>query len=243
MLSILHKELNVFFSSLTAYVVIGVFLVTMGLFLWVFPDYSVLDYCYATLEQLFSLAPWIFTFLIPAITMRTLAEEKQTGTIEFLMTKPVKSSSVILGKYLACVLLIIFALLPTLLYYYTIYTLGSPVGNLDSGAVWGSYLGLVLLGATYASIGMFASSLTHNQIVAFMLAAFLCFIFHWGFYYISSLPFFIGSLDSIIQNLGIESHYLSISRGVIDSRDIIYFFTVISIFLGLTYVSVVRGER
>lgn len=235
MVEILKKELNMFFSSLTAYIVIGVFLVVMGLFMWVFPEYSVLEYCYATMEQLFSMAPWIFVFLVPAITMRSLAEETQTGTIEFLITKPVKLFHIILGKYLACVLLIAFALLPTLLYYYTIYELGSPKGNLDSGAIWGSYLGLFLLGALYASIGLFASSLTNNQIVAFMLAAFLCFFCHWGFYYLSSLPVFLGSSDDIIQMLGIDYHYNSISRGVIDTRDIIYFLSFIALFLGLTH--------
>jgi ABC-2 type transport system permease protein len=235
MIEILKKELNMFFSSLTAYIVIGVFLVVMGLFMWVFPEYSVLEYCYATMEQLFSMAPWIFVFLVPAITMRSLAEETQTGTIEFLITKPVKLSHIILGKYLACVLLIAFALLPTLLYYYTIYELGSPKGNLDSGAIWGSYLGLFLLGSLYASIGLFASSLTNSQIVAFMLAAFLCFFFHWGFYYVSSLPIFLGSSDDIIQMLGIDYHYNSISRGVIDTRDIIYFLSFIALFLGLTH--------
>ncbi len=236
MVEILKKELNMFFSSLTAYIVIGAFLVVMGLFMWVFPDYSVLEYCYATLEQLFQMSPWIFVFLIPAITMRSLAEEKQTGTIEFLITKPVKLMHIIFGKYLAAVLLIIFALLPTLIYFYTVYELGSPKGNLDSGAVWGSYLGLILLGASYASIGLFASSLTNNQIVAFMLAAFLCFFFHWGFFYLSKLPVFLGATDNFIQMLGIDYHYNSISRGVIDSRDVIYFLSFIGFFLGLTFL-------
>lgn len=242
MIQILQKELNMYFSSLTAYIVIGVFLVVMGLFMWVFPEYSVLEYCYATMEQLFSMAPWIFVFLVPAITMRSLAEETQTGTIEFLITKPIKLSNIILGKYLACVLLIGFALLPTVLYYYTIYDLGSPRGNLDSGAVWGSYVGLFLLGAAYASIGLFASSLTNNQIVAFMLAAFLCFFCHWGFFYLSSLPVFLGSSDDFIQMLGIDYHYNSISRGVIDSRDILYFLSFIILFLGLTYTKVAKRD-
>ncbi len=235
MIEVLSKELNMYFSSLVAYIVIGVFLLVMGLFMWVFPDYSVLEYCYATMEQLFDMAPWVFIFLVPAITMRTIAEETQTGTIEFLITKPMQLIQIILGKYLACVLLIAFALLPTLLYFYTIYELGSPKGNLDSGAVWGSYLGLFLLGATYASIGLFSSSLTNNQIVAFMLAAFLCFFCHWGFFYMSKLPIFLGSTDGFIQALGIENHYHSISRGVVDTRDIIYFLSFISLFLGLTY--------
>ncbi len=237
MLEILKKELNMFFSSLTAYIVIGVFLIVMGLFMWVFPDYSVLEYCYATLEQLFSMAPWIFVFLIPAITMRSLAEEKQSGTIEFLITKPIGLSKIVFGKYLASVLLIVFALLPTVLYYYTIYQLGSPKGNLDAGAVMGSYLGLFLLGAAYASIGLFASSLTKNQIVAFMLAAFLCFFCHWAFFYLSKLPVFLGSTDDFLQMFGMDYHYNSMSRGVIDTRDLIYFISFIALFLGLTIIS------
>lgn len=223
-----------FFSSLAAYIVIGIFLLVMGLFIWVFPDYSVLDYCYATLEQLFSMAPWIFVFLVPAITMRSIAEETQTGTIEFLLTKPVPVAQIVIGKYLACLCLILFALLPTLLYYYTVYDLGSPRGNLDSGAVWGSYLGLLLLAAVYTAIGLFSSSLSNNQIVAFIIAAFLCFFCHWGFFYLSKMPVFLGSWDSLVQALGVEAHYSSISRGVVDSRDIIYFMSMVVLFLGLT---------
>ncbi len=242
MLEILKKEVNMYFSSLTAYIVIGVFLVIMGLFLWVFPDYSILEYCYATLEQLFSMAPWIFVFLIPAITMRSLAEEKQNGTIEFLITKPTRLVDIIGGKYLSAILLILFALIPTLLYFYTVYQLGSPKGNIDVGAVSGSYLGLFLLGAAYAAIGLFASSLTNNQIVAFMLAAFLCFFCHWGFLYLSKLPVFLGSSDDFVQFLGIDYHYNSISRGLIDSRDIIYFISFIALFLGLTYYQLEKEQ-
>lgn len=238
MLQVLQKELNMFFSSLAGYIVVGVFLVVMGLFMWVFPDYSVLEFCHASMGQLFDMAPWIFVFLVPAITMRSIAEEKQTGTIEFLITKPVHLLQIILGKYLAVVLLIIFALLPTILYYYTIYELGSPKGNLDSGSVWGSYLGLLFLGGVYAAIGLFASSLTKNQVVAFMVAAFLCFFFHWGFFYLSKLPVFLGSADRFIQTLGIEYHYQSMSRGVIDTRDVIFFLTYIAAFLGLTQLKI-----
>lgn len=234
MIHVLQKELNMFFSSLAGYIVIGVFLVVMGLFMWVFPDYSVLEFCYASMGQLFDMAPWILVFLVPAITMRSIAEEAQTGTIEFLITKPIRLIQIVLGKYLACVLLVIFALLPTLLYYYTIYELGSPKGNLDSGAIWGSYLGLVFLGAVYAAIGLFASSITKNQVVAFMLAAFLCFFCHWGFFYLSKLPIFLGSSDRFVQMLGIEYHYHSMSRGVIDMRDVVFFLSYIAIFLGLT---------
>ncbi len=242
MIRIFGKELNTFFSSLTAYIAIGVFLVITGLFLWVFPDYSLLDYCYATLDQFFDIAPWIFTFLIPAITMRTLAEEKQTGTIEFLVTKPLTIRDIVLGKYLACLALVAFAILPTLLYFYSISDLGSPKGNVDTGAILASYFGLLLLGGAYASIGLFTSSLTKNQIVAFMSAAFLCFFLHWGFYYISALPVFFGNSDAFVQSLGIENHYYSISRGVIDTRDLVYFLSVIIFFLGLT-IAVLSGKK
>ncbi|MFK7810255.1 MAG: gliding motility-associated ABC transporter substrate-binding protein GldG [Saprospiraceae bacterium] len=237
MWSIFIKEIQSFFSSLVGYVVIGVFLIIMGLVMWVFPDTSILNYNYATMETLFLMAPMIFTFLIPAITMRSLAEEKQTGTIELLATKPISDLEILLGKYFASVLLLVFALLPTLFYYYTVHQLGSPVGNLDSGAIMGSYLGLFLLGATFTSIGVFASSLSKNQISAFLLATFLCFFFYWGFFYVSKLPFFVGKTDDLVQKAGIEYHYLSISRGLIDSRDVLYFFSVIGIFLMLSLLS------
>jgi len=237
MWSIFLKEVQSFFSSLVGYVVIGVFLVILGLVMWVFPDTSILNYNYATMETLFMMAPMIFTFLIPAITMRSLAEEKQTGTIELLATKPIHDLEIILGKYFASVLLLVFALFPTLIYYYTVHQLGSPVGNLDSGAIMGSYLGLILLGATFTAIGVFASSLSKNQISAFILATFLCFFFYWGFYYISKFPIFIGKTDDIVQKAGIEYHYLSISRGLIDSRDVTYFLSIIGIFLMLSLLS------
>lgn len=242
MLSILQKEINTFFSSLIGYIVIGVFLVLMGLVLFVFPDTSLLNYRYASLDQLFQMAPNIFTFLIPALTMRSFAEEKQEGTIEFLATKPLSDLQIILGKYLANLLLVVFALLPTLLYYYTVYKLGSPEGNLDSGATIGSYFGLVFLAAVFVAIGIFSSSLTNNQIVAFVLAAFLCFLVHWGFYYISNLPVFFGKSDDVVQQLGLEFHYNSISRGIVDSRDVIYFLSVIGLFIMLTVLNLERRK-
>ncbi len=240
MYSIFSKEISTFFSSLTGYIVIGVFLLIMGLFLWVFPDYSILNYNYATLDQLFFIAPMIFMFLIPAITMRSFAEESQSGTLELLVTKPLKDSDIILGKFLASLALVLFAILPTLLYFYTVHELGSPKGNLDSGAIWGSYLGLLLLGGTFVSFGLFSSSLTNNQIVAFLLSLFLCFFFYWAFFYLSKLPVFQGRIDDIIQMIGIDYHYDSISRGVIDSRDIVYFLSLIGVFLFFTYVSLGR---
>ena len=242
MFSIFKKEINAFFSSLIGYIVIGVFLVITGMIMWVFPDTSILEYNYATLEQLFGIAPVIFMFLIPAITMRLFAEEKQTGTIELLATRPLYELEIILGKFLAALVLVSFALLPTLVYYYSVYQLGSPPGNLDSGAIMGSYIGLLFLAAAFVAIGLFASSLTDNQIVAFVLATFLCFFFHWAFDFLSRLPIFVGKVDDTIQKLGIDHHYMSISRGVIDTRDVIYFLSIIALFVMLTRLSLERRK-
>lgn len=237
MYSIFKKEISQFFATITGYVVIGIFLLITGLMIWFFPETSLLNQNIATLDPLFSLAPTIFSFLIPAVTMKMIAEEKQTGTIEFLMTKPVTIWQIILGKYLASVVLILLALLPTVLYYTTIYQLGSPKGNLDSGGILGSYIGLVLLGMVFAAIGLFASSLQSNQIVSFLLAIFLCAFVYWGFDYVSKLPIFIGAGDDIGQMFGIAYHYNSISRGVVDASDMIYFSSIISFFLFLTYIT------
>lgn len=234
MFNLFCKEVNAFFSSLIGYIAIVVFLLTCGLFLWVFPDTSILDYGYAGLDNLFQLAPWIFTFLIPAVTMRSFSEEFRSGTIEMLVTRPISDLQIILGKYFAALFLVFCALLPTFTYYITVYQLGAPVGNLDSGATIGSYLGLFLLGAAFTAIGIFASSLTANQIVAFLLAVFLCFFCYTAFDYLSKLNVFYARLDSIVENLGINAHYLSISRGVIDTRDLLYFASFIILFLSLT---------
>jgi ABC-2 type transport system permease protein len=231
MFSIFFKEVNTFFSSLIGYIVISVFLVSIGLFMWVFSDTSVLDYNFATMDQLFSIAPLVFLFLIPAVTMRSFAEEKATGTIEFLYTKPLTTVEIIGGKFLANFSLVIFALIPTLIYYYSVYQLGSPVGNLDSGSIIGSYIGLFFLSGAFVAIGMFASTLTNNQIVAFILGAFLCFFFHWAFTYVARLPIFTTTFDLFIQKIGINYHYSSISKGLVDTRDIIYFISVIFVFL------------
>lgn len=238
--SILRKELATFFSSLIGYIVIGVFLIIMGLVIWVFPDTSLLHYQYATLDQLFDLAPLIFLLLIPAITMRMFAEEQQTGTFELLVTRPLTDWQIVLGKYFATLVLVLFALLPTALYYYTIYELGAPPGNIDSGAVIGSYVGLIFLASAFSAIGVFASSLSQNQIVAFVLAVFLCFFFHWGFDFVSRLPVFVGRWDSLIEMVGMAYHYASISRGLIDTRDLIYFLSISLFFLAATLVSLDR---
>jgi len=235
MYSIFLKEINSYFSSLIAYIVIAVFLVSTGLFIWVFSDTSILEYNFATLEQLFSIGPLVFLFLIPALTMRSFSEEKQRGTIEFLHTKPLTDSDIIMGKFFANFLLVLFALLPTLIYYYSVYQLGAPVGNLDSGEIIGSYIGLCFLAGAFVAIGLLASALTENQIVAFILAAFLSFLVHWGFAYISVAPVFYGGFDDLIDKLGMQYHYVSISKGALDSRDVIYFLGVITIFLAATH--------
>jgi ABC-2 type transport system permease protein len=235
MYSIFLKEIRSFLSSLIAYVVIVVFLLLVGLFTWVFAEGNVLSLGYSNLDVLFFIAPWIFVFLISAITMRSFSEEIKQGTFETLSTKPITDIQIILGKYFASVTLVAFAILPTLLYFYSIYQLGLPKGNIDVGATWGSYIGLLLLGACYAAIGLFASAITSNQIIAFILGMFLCFFFYVGFQQLSNLSLF-GSLDHLIQWLGIQYHYDSISRGVIDTRDVVYFLSVIGGFLGLTFM-------
>ena len=228
------KEIRSFFSSLIGYMALGVFFLMLGLMTWVFPDYSILEYGYASLDSFFELAPFVFLFLIPAVTMRAFAEEWQTGTYELLVTKPVSLAQIVGGKFLASWTLVILALLPTVLYWYTVHILGSPVGNVDFGATLGSYLGLFLLGGVFVAIGLFSSALTANQIVAFLLGALLCFLLFWGFLYISKVPLFVGRVDDLIQQLGIDYHYLSISRGVVDSRDVIYYLSIIIAFLMLT---------
>ena len=236
MYSIFRKEIHAFFSTLIGYIVIGVFLISIGLFMWVFSDTSVLNYNFATMDQLFSIAPLVFLFLIPAVTMSSFAEEHGKGTIEILSTKPLTTWQIVGGKYFASVLLVLIALLPTLIYYYSVYQLGSPKGNLDSGAIVGSYIGLIFLAGAFVAIGIFASTLTNNQIVAFILAAFLCFFFHWAFSYLAMMPFFTGTLDLFIQKIGINYHYSSISKGLIDTRDLVYFISVIFVFIYATVI-------
>lgn len=227
MFSILKKEFNSYLNSLIAYIVISVFLVGIGMFMWVFPNSNVLDYGFADMSTLFNMSPYVFLFLIPAITMRSFAEEKKAGTLELLFTQPITDFQIILGKYFASLLLVLFALLPTLLYYYSVYQLGSPKGNIDSAGVFGSYIGLIMLAAVFTAIGIFASSITENQIVAFIVAIFLCFIIFTGFSSLSTLAFWGQSAD-LINSFGIEYHYQSLSKGLIDSRDMAYFFSIIA---------------
>jgi len=242
MLNIFFKEINHFFSSLIGYIAVGVFLLITGLFLWVFTDTGILEYGYATLENYFYLTPYIFMFLIPAITMRSFSEEYNSGTIEILGTKPITDNQIIGGKFLAALLLVVFAIIPTLLYFFSVYQLGAPVGNIDTGATWGSYIGLLFLGAAFVAIGIFASSITTNQIIAFLLAIFLCFFFYIGFDYISRLNIFYASLDALVEQLGIDAHYQSIGRGVVDTRDLIYFISLIGLFLFFTKIMLERRK-
>lgn len=242
MWTIALKETASYFSSIAGFIVTGVFLLVVSLMLFFFPDLSILSSNYANINGLFYLAPTIFTFLIPAVTMRFFAEENQTGTIELLATKPIPDIQIILGKYLAGIILILLALLPTLLYVYTVWQLGSPKGNLDMGGTIGSYVGLFFLAASFASIGVFASSLTSNQVVSFILGAFLCFFCHWFFYYVSKIPMFVGKLDYFIQKFGIDYHYIRMSKGVIDIRDVVYFLSVITLFITLTHFNLQRRK-
>lgn len=233
MYTIYKKEIRSFLSSLIAYVVMLVFLLATGLFTWVLPDYNVFDYGYANLDTLFNMAPWLFIFLISAITMRSLSEEKKNGTIEIISTKPISDLQIILGKYFAGLTLVIFTLLPTVVYYITIYQLGAPKGNLDSGAIMGSYLGLFFLSSCFVAVGMFASSVSENQIVAFVLSMFMCFLFYNLFDLIADFKL-LGSWDSVVASLGINAHYQSISRGVVDSRDVLFFTGFDVVFIAAT---------
>lgn len=231
MLQLLKKEINSFFSSLIGYIVIIVFLLVTSMFLWMFPgEFNILDNGYASIDPLFILAPWVFLFLVPAVTMRLFADEKKSGTIELLFTKPFTDLQIILSKYLSGLVLVLFSLVPTLIYFVSVYLLGSETGNIDVGGTWGSYIGLFFLAAIYVAIGLFASSLTENQIIAFLLGVILSFFFYIGFESISTLSF-LESISETILNIGINEHYKSMSRGVIDIRDMIYFLSIITLFV------------
>lgn len=231
MWALFNKEINGFFSSLTGYLVIVVFLLLNSLFMWIVPgQFNVIENGYATLDTLFAIAPWVFLFLVPAITMRMFSEEKRSGTLDLLYTRPVSELQIILAKFLASWVLVLCSLIPTLIYFWSVSRLGSPPGNMDMGGTWGSYVGLLFLGGIYAAIGIFASSLTGNQIVAFILAVFLCFLMYLGFEFLSGIAQ-SGRIVFFISRMGISHHYNSVSRGVIDSRDMLYFAGVIFLFI------------
>jgi ABC-2 type transport system permease protein len=238
MLAILKKEINAFFASPIGYLVIAIFLLLNGLFLWVFKgEFNILDYGFADLSSLFLLAPWILIFLIPAITMRSFSDEKKQGTLELLLTKPISHTRIVFGKYLGALILILIALLPTLLYVYTVNQLGNPIGNLDFGSTLGSYFGLLFLIAGYTAIGVFTSTITDNQIVAFISSVFLCFLFYIGFEGIADF-----ASNNFIDQLGMSSHYKSMSRGVLDTKDILYFVSVTAFFIFIT-IKNIKNEK
>lgn len=233
MLAIFRKEINQFFSSPIAYIIMGVFLTAMGLLLWVFPDTSLLENGYADMGTFFNLTPYLLLFLVPAITMRSIADEVRSGTLEWLLTKPVSRWGIVGGKFLASWLLVIITLLPTLIYYFTLYKLGSPVGNIDSAGVFGSYLGIILLAGVFVAVGLWASTFNDNQVVAFVLGAFFCFLLYVGLSALAGLSA-LGGLSYYLSLLALDEQYRALGRGVIDSRNVIYLLSVLVLFLLLT---------
>lgn len=232
MKSILLREIKSFFGSPIGYLVIAIFLILNGLFLWVFEgDFNILNSGFADLSPFFTISPWILIFLIPAVTMRSFSDEKKQGTIELLLTKPLSLLQIVNGKFLGAFLLIVIALLPTLIYVWVISSLGMPAGNIDLGSTMGSYFGLLFLIAAYTSIGIFTSTLSENQIVAFITSVFLCFVFYFGF---EGISIFIKGFEDIIASLGMDYHFKSMSRGVIDTRDVLYFASITILFLSMT---------
>lgn len=234
MKAILFKEFRSFFGSPIGYLVIAIFLILNGLFLWVFDgDYNILNTGFADLTPFFTIAPWILLFLIPAVTMRSFSDEKKQGTMELLLTKPMSLWEIVNGKFFGAFLLLIIAIIPTLVYVKVVYDLGLPQGNLDFGSTLGSYFGLLFLMGAYTSIGIYTSSLSDNQIVSFLISVLLCFIIYFGFQGISNYQA-LENFSSLIASFGMDYHYKSMSRGVIDTRDVIYFGSIIFLFLSLT---------
>jgi ABC-2 type transport system permease protein len=232
MLQVFRKELNSALNSLIAYLIIGVFLAGIGLLMWVFPETSVLDYGYAEMSTLFDYAPYVFIFLIPAVTMHSFSEEMRAGTLELLLTRPLSNWDIVIGKYLASLLVVIFAVVPTLVYYFTLYYLGSPMGNLDTPGIMGSYVGLLLLAASFTAIGILSSTLSSSQVISFLIAAFVCFILYSGLSSLASIDVW-GTYSLFLQQLSLVYHYEALSRGLIDSRNVIYLLSVVATLLFL----------
>lgn len=233
MWSICKKELNQFFTNLTGYIAIILFLLINGIFLFMLQDSSILEYGYATLDKFFELAPWVLLFLVPAITMRSFADEFKAGTFEILKTRPLTSWQIVLGKYYSILVVLVFVIIPTFIYVITIRSL-SASGNIDTGGIAGSYLGLYLLAAVFAAISLCCSSLTSNAVVAFLMSSFACLVLYFGFNAISKLPLLLGNADYYVEMIGIDFHYRSISRGILDSRDVVYFLSIIFFSLLIT---------
>jgi len=232
MKSLFLKEVNSFLGNLLGYLIISIFLVALGLVVWVFPETSILNYGYADLEALFVYTPYVFTFLIPALSMRSLAEEKRSGNWEILKTSPLSVTQIIIAKYLALLVLVILAVFPTLLYFLTVYQLGDPVGNLDQAGFFGSWIGLLMIGAVFLSVGLFASSITSQQVLAFVLGVFFCFVLYFGFTALADLQ--LGSWSYLFEELSLSYHFTNLGRGVLDSSDLFFMLAVIWLFLGLS---------
>lgn len=230
MFNIYRKEINSFLSSLIAYIVIIVFLVVMGLLVWVFPETNVIDYGYAEMDVFFNMAPFVLMFLVPAITMKMLAEESSSGTIEILLVKPVTKFQIILGKYLAALTLVVVAILPTTVYYISLYQLSIPFGNVDTAGIAGSYIGLLLLSSVFCALGILTSALTKNQVVAFIVSTFMSFILFTGLNSLAGINVW-SDLSLPLSKLSLEFHYNALGKGLLDSRDIIYFLSVVTMLL------------
>lgn len=242
MYSVYLKEIHSFFSSLIGYIAILLFIIVVGFFLWIAPDSNILEEGYATLDKFFILAPWVLMFLIPALTMRSFSDEFKSGTIEILSTLPLTESNIIFGKFFASFTLVLVSLLPTLLYVFTISKLAIPQGNIDTGGIIGSYIGLSFLNGAFTAIGLFCSSMTNNQVIAFLFSIFLNFIIFSGFQTLSKIPFLTNGADYIVSQIGMQFHYDSISRGALDSRDIVYFISLIAIFILATKISLQKRK-
>ena len=238
MTAIFKKELWSYFGNWSAWLIIGAFCLIGTLFLFFFEnDSNIFDIGTASLQSYFVLVPWLLMFIIPAISMKTLAEEQQSGTLNWLFSQPVTISEIILGKFLAVWFVGVLCLLPSLTYLYTVYTLGVPAGNIDLGATFGSYFGLIILTAAFSAVGILASSLSQNQIMAYLLGVFMCFIFYFGIEQLASYKLLSGA-DYILSNIGFYQHFLAFTRGLIDTRDIFYFLlvTVLCLFLAKIFV-------
>ena len=237
MYAIFRKELRQFFSSLIGYIAICVFLLLVGFMVWFAPESNILDAGYASLDYFFYVAPFILMMLIPAITMRSFSEEMQSGTIELLATRPLTDTDIICGTFFAALALVLAAIAPTLVYFYTIYHLAAPIGNVDVGGVIGSYFGLIFLSAVFVSVSLFTSSVTKSQIVAFIGGAFICFILYYAIEGLAKLGAFYGKSDYLVEQIGLYSHYESIGRGIVDTRDVVYFLSIIALFTLFTRTS------
>ena len=239
MRALIRKELLLYFSNLSGFLITCLFLLITGLFLWVIPgSWNVFSSGYANINGLFELAPWLYLFLIPAVSMRLFSDEYRIGTIELLMTSPLSAWKIVLGKFIASCVVVLLSLLPTLIFVYSIYNMASPVGNIDTGAIIGSYIGLIFLATLYLSVSVFASSFTDNQIVAFLLSLIVCYVMYAGFDFIPLV--FSGDFASNMSQCGIASHYESLSRGVVEITDVVYFVSMTFLFLFFTKKKIER---